>query len=235
MKRVPPIVLALAALAAGCGGGGSKQEQPSTVAPATTAPADPGKDAALAFLSAAAAGRTEAVWGMLSTASKRRLGPTLGEFKSGAGGELTDAVGSFRGPRVVVSERITPVFGVVAIDGRQNGKKAVYAVVLRLERSRWKLELGGPVHIRVLGPQPGSRGVVAQIGVGVTGPGGSGTAVMYLDGHTENPKVAGTSSNATLFANFEPALEPGRHTAVVFASDGNDAGATAWAFTATES
>jgi hypothetical protein len=169
---------------------------------------------------------------MLSTASKRRFGPTLGKFRSGAGGELADSIGSFRGAKVIVSERITPEFGVVAVDGRVNGKRSVYAVPLRLEAGRWKIELGSPVKIRPIGPPPGKHEpVVAQIAAAVTGPGGTGTAVMYLDGHTENPKVAGTSSNATMYANFEPALDPGRHTVVVFASDGGEAGATAWDFT----
>jgi hypothetical protein len=230
VRRFLPIVLVV--VLAGCGG--DETQQTTTVAPpVTTAAPDPGKDAVDALLGAAAAGRTEAIWGLLSSASKERLGPTLGEFKSGAGGELADSLGSFRNPKVIVSERITPEFGIVAIDGRQNGRKAVYAVPLRLEGTAWKLELGGPVKVKVLGPQPGSRGLVAQIAAAVTGPGGTGTAVMYLDGHTENPKVAGTTGNSTMYANFDQALDPGRHTVVVFASDGRNAGATAWAFTAT--
>jgi len=231
VRRFLPIVLVV--VLAGCGG--DETQQTTTVAPpVTTAAPDPGKDAVDALLGAAAAGRTEAIWGLLSSASKERLGPTLGEFKSGAGGELADSLGSFRNPKVIVSERITPEFGIVAIDGRQNGRKAVYAVPLRLEGTAWKLELGGPVKVKVLGPQPGSRGLVAQIAAAVTGPGGTGTAVMYLDGHTENPKVAGTTGNSTMYANFDQALDPGRHTVVVFASDGRNAGATAWAFTATK-
>jgi hypothetical protein len=235
MLRMLPIVLLAVALA-GCGGG-SKDTQTTapvtTVAPTTTAPADPGRDAAEALVAAAAAGKIDAIWGMLSVRSKQRLGPTLGEFRSGAGGKLADDLGSFRNVRVIVSERITPEFGVVAIDGRKHGKRAVYAVPLRLEGKRWKLELGSPVNVRPIGPLPGAHEpIVAQIAAAVTGPGGSGTAVMYLDGHTENPKVAGTTSNATMYANFDPALDPGRHTVVVFASDGGEAGAKAWDFTA---
>jgi hypothetical protein len=231
VRRFLPIVLVV--VLAGCGGSDKAAQTTTAPRPVTTAAPDPGKGAVDGLLGAAAAGRTEAIWGMLSSSSKQRLGPTLGEFKSGAGGELTDSLASFSSPKVIVSERITPEFGVVAIDGRQNGKKAVYAVPLRLEGTAWKLELGGPVKVRVLGPQPGSRGLVAQIAAAVTGPGGTGTAVMYLDGHTENPKVAGTTGNSTMYANFDQALAPGRHTVVVFASDGRNAGATAWAFTAT--
>jgi hypothetical protein len=221
----------LVVVLAACGGGGDKA-QPTTIR-LQPAPADPGKAAVQAALAAAAAGKTDQLWGMLSTRSRQRLGPTLGRFRSGAGRELADRLGSLRNAKVIVSERITPEFGMVAVDGRRNGKRAVDAVPLRLEGTGWKLELGSPVKIRPIGPLPGKHEpVVAQIAAAVTGPGGSGTAVMYLDGHTENPKVAGTSSNATLYANFDPALEPGRHTVVVFASDGGDAGATAWDFTA---
>jgi hypothetical protein len=228
MRRALPIALLVLVLA-GCGGGKSAQTTTLDTQPAP----DPGKDAVEELLAAAGGGRTDALWAMLSTASKRRLGPTLGEFKSGAGGELVDTVGSFRSAKVIVSERVTPEFGVVAVDGRQNGKRAVYALPLRLEGAKWKLELGSPLKIRPLGPLPGKHEpVVAQIAAAVTGPGGSGTAVMYLDGHTENPTVAGTASNATLYATFEPALDAGRHTVVVFASDGEEAGATAWDFTA---
>jgi hypothetical protein len=221
----------LVVVLAACGGGGDKA-QPTTIR-LQPAPADPGKAAVEAALAAAAAGKIDQLWGMLSTRSRQRLGPTLGRFRSGAGRELADRLGSLRNAKVIVSERITPEFGMVAVDGRRNGKRAVHAVPLRLEGTGWKLELGSPVKIRPIGPLPGKHEpVVAQIAAAVTGPGGSGTAVMYLDGHTENPKVAGTSSNATLYANFDPALEPGRHTVVVFASDGGDAGATAWDFTA---
>ena len=34
-----------------------------------------------------------------------------------------------------------------------------------------------------------------------------------------------------MFASFDTALDPGRHTVVVFASDGREAAATGWAFT----
>jgi hypothetical protein len=219
------LVLVLAA----CGG---KSTQPTTIR-LQPAPADPGKAAVEAAVAASAAGKTDRLWAMLSTRSKQRLGPTLRRFRSGAGGDLVDRLGSLRNSKVIVSERITPEFGVVAVDGLVDGRRSVYAVPLRLEAGEWKLELGSPVKIRPIGPLPGKHEpVVAQIAAAVTGPGGSGTAVMYLDGHTENPKVAGTSSNATLYANFDPALDPGRHTVVVFASDGEDAGAKAWDFTA---
>jgi hypothetical protein len=205
----------------------------------SAAPPDPGRDSIEAFVAAARKGHVEAMWRMLSSSSRERLGPSLADFRTRAGVELTEGVGSFGRFRVIVSERITPELGVVAIDGSRLGEgsreRSVYAVILRLEESSWKLELGGPVRVRALGPSPNARErIVAQIAAAVEGPGGTGTAVMYVDGQTVTPTVARTATNATLYANFDPALDPGRHTVVVFASEGREASAAAWAFTVTK-
>ena len=47
-----------------------------------------------------------------------------------------------------------------------------------------------------------------------------------MDGLTENPKIYGTQRNSTLVVNYDPALDPGRHTVVVFGNVGNDASPT---------
>jgi hypothetical protein len=224
------IVLALAL--AGCGGGSAETTAPQTTAPATASPADPGKAAIEVFAAAARQDKADRIWDLLSTSSKQRLGPTLARFRTGPASELRKGLGSIEDFRTIVSERITPEFGVIAIDGTRAGKRVVYAAALRLEGKQWKFELGSPVKVRPIGPDPDAReAVVAQIAAAVQGPGGAGTAVMYLDGQVVNPEVRGTSSNSTLFANFDPALDPGRHTVVLFASDDREASATAWAFT----
>lgn len=223
------LVLVAVLLVAGCGGGKKAVTTVETVKlPTTTTSGDPGKDAIGAFVAAAKAGKLDAMWGMLSSESKQRVGPTLGEFKSGAGGELADTLAGFGDYMVIVSERLTPEFGIVGID---DGKQ-VYAVPLRLEGTDWRVELGGPVKIRPLGPLPGkTEDVVAQIGAAVEGPGGEVNVVMYRDGATEQPQVRGTATDVTTFANFDPALPAGRHTVVVAATEGREAGATAWVFT----
>jgi hypothetical protein len=233
--RRASLLIAVVVLAAGCGGGKSAETNaPATtvVPPVTTAkpPADPGRVAADAFVVAARSGNPAALWRLLSTEAQQRVGPTLERFRGGEARKLVSTVGRLGPYRLVVSERVTPEFGVVAIDGSRRG---VYALALRLEGSRWRVELGGPVKVRPIGPDPNAHErIVAQVAAAVTGPGGAGTAVMYLDGQTENPKVYGTASNSTLVADFDPALDPGRHTVVVFASDGREASAVAWTFTA---
>ena len=242
MKHLVPFALA-ALLLGGCGGGKSAESTttndfpPAPSPPTTTSSGDPGKDAIDAFVVAAKAARADAMWSMLSTASKRRVGPTLARFRARGATRLAEEAGSFDSYKVIVSERITPEFGVVAIDGSRivEGKRVrdVYAAALRLEGEQWKLELGGPVKVRAVGPDPGAHErIVAQIAAAVSGKGGGGTAVVYVDGLTENPKVYGTPSNSTLVVNYEPALDRGRHTVVVFGAVGRDASATGWWFTA---
>jgi hypothetical protein len=218
------LVLLLAVLAlAGCGG---DEAQPTTVetvelptTPTTTTSGDPGKDAIAAFIAAARAGDVAAMRRQVSAHAKAAGPVRLAPFVKSLG-----SLGSYK---VIVSERITPELGVVAVDDGET----VYAVPLRLEGDTWKVEAHSPVVVRPIGPDPGAvEKVVGQVAASVQGPGGTGTAVMYLDGLTENPEVRGTPSNATLFANFDPTLPPGRHTVVVIATDGRDAGATGWAF-----
>jgi hypothetical protein len=231
-----PVLVGLVVLAAGCGGGRNGAETTTSApATATTTPADPGKATIEAFAAAARERRADRLWGLLSSSTRERLGP-LQHFRRGTASELTAGLGSIEDFRTIVSERITPEFGVVAIDGTRAGKRVVYAAALRLDGKRWKVELGGPAKIRPIGPNPDAREpVVAQIAAAVQGPGGAGTAVMYLDGGTVNPEVRGTSSNSTLFANFDPALDRGPHTVVLFTSDDREASATAWAFTVEKS
>jgi hypothetical protein len=130
--------------------------------------------------------------------------------------------------KVVLSQRITNEFGVVAV---QNGVRAA-AFAMRLVGERWLIELGGPLLVDPIGPDPGAREeVVAQIAAAVTGQGGAATAVMWIDGQALNPQIRGTATNVTMFANLDPPLDRGRHVAVVFAAGMHEASATAWTFT----
>ena len=222
MRRLA-LVLVGAALLAGCGG--SKKAAPT----APTAPRDPGKAVVDAFVAAAGRADAKALWALLSPPSQQRLGP-FGRFRRTSARELADGVGSFARGRYgeVVSERVTDTFGAVAIAGNSGA----YATALRLDGGSWRVELGGPVHIRPLGPNPGAREkTVLQVAAAVSSErGGAGTAVMWLDGVTLNPQARGTARNVTLFANLASPLARGSHNVVVFASGAKDASATAWTF-----
>lgn len=141
---------------------------------------------------------------------------------------LRSRYASLAGADVLVSERITNEFGIVAV---RKGAQAT-AFAMRLVGERWLIELGGPLRIEPLGPRPGAREpVVAQIGAEVHGVSGSVTAVMWLDRQALDPKISAGANRATVYANFDPPVERGRHVAVVFAAGAHDATATAWTFT----
>jgi hypothetical protein len=217
--RAGLILVALLALA-GCGG--DKQA-------ATMPAADPGREVMEAFVAAAADGDAEGAWELLSEPAQRRAGPTLEDFERDEFPELKRKLAPFaEGPLPVeVSEKIDDVFGLVALS---RGADA-YATPLRLEGDAWRVELASPVRIDILGPPPDSRGeFVQQVGVEKHGAGGAGIAVLYLDGVTLDAETFSDADSATIFANFESDLTPGRHTAVAFTSAAGEAAARAWTF-----
>lgn len=215
------VAVAVSLLLAACGGD-EKQAAP------TPAP-DPGREVMAALVAAAADDDAETAWELLSQPSQRRVGPTFEDFERNEFPELKRTLAPFAGGSlpVEVSEKIDDEFGLVALS---RGEDA-YAIPLRLEEDVWRVELRSPVGIDVLGPPPGSRGkFVQQIGVEKHGAGGAGIAVLYLDGVTLDAETASDVDSATIFANFDSDLKPGRHTAVAFTSAAGQAAARAWTF-----
>lgn len=221
MLKAPALLMTIC-LAALVGCGGDKQSAPQK-------PPDPGRDVVQALVDAAAAGDAETAWDLISTPSQQRAGPTVEEFERDAFPELARTLAPFADDPlpVEVSENLDGAFGVVALS---RGPDA-WATPLRREGEVWRVELPGPVTIDVLGPPPGSRGkFVNQIGVEKRGAGGAGVAVLYLDGVTLDAETYADADSATIFANFETKLKPGRHTAVAFSSAAGEAAARAWTF-----
>jgi hypothetical protein len=209
VRRLVPIALALAALA-GCGSGAKK--------PA----ADPGRELLGALILAAGSGDTEALRGLLSAESRDRVGPTaLAALQN----RLRPLAGGYR---LVVSERITDTFGLVAAVHQPYA----FAAALRKVGAIWRLELGGPVRITPLGPDPGARQVkVRQLAAAVDGAAGKGEALLYLDGFTvPEAKVYRFGQKLSIVANLPIRVARGRHTVVVFAGAAESASALAWTF-----
>ena len=236
MLRAALATIAVAALVAGCG---SKSKPQSIQPPIKTAPKgpDPGKQVIDAFVAAAGRGDAKALWALLSAPTQARLGP-LSHFRSATAVALAESVGSFARSTYneIVSERVTDRFGVVAIAGFRPAEGtreyAAYGTALRLEEGSWRVELGGPIEIKVLGPGPGpAEQPVVQVGAEIHARGGGlATAVGWLDGATVPSQLRGTTKAATFFANLASPVARGRHTAVVFAGGAKDASATAWTF-----
>jgi hypothetical protein len=217
MRRAALLVALLAVVASGCGGG---------------APDDPGAAVIAKLVDAAREGDAAAMWELLSPESRRRVGPTEQTFAANHAKVLARKLAPFAdGYELAVSEKITDGFGLVAID---HGRSA-FAIPLRLDGNDWKVEHPGPVTVDVLGPRPGTRQPVGQVGVEVHAPGGvSGVSLIYVDGSTLDARTYSGPKGATVFANLPELLPAGQHTAVAYADLGDEAGATAWTFTATK-
>jgi hypothetical protein len=245
------VLLTAAALAAACSGEsdetGADPPAPTTAAvtepaPTTTeteAEPPPRPDGPLKRLVAAARGDdARAMWELLSGPTRERLGPSFARFRRGAAADLRQALGSFvRGrARIFLAERITEEFAVAAYGGRLTDERhASFATALRLEDGAWKLELGGPVQLQALVPDPGEierRGTGAQLAAGIVADAAVREGGLWIDGRSVPGKSGGTDDrNVTIFSDPVERLARGPHAVVAFASTASDASALAWMFT----
>jgi hypothetical protein len=244
------VLLATAALAAACSGGGDETRAnapaPTTVATApaetTTRPepvSPPRPDGPLKrMLAAARADDARAMWELLSGPTRERLGPTLPRFRRGAAPELREALGSFARGRsgIFLAERINEEFAVAAYGGRlADDRYAAFAAALRLEDGAWRLELGGPVQVEALVPDPGEverRGTGAQLAAGIVADSAVVEGGLWIDGKSVPGRSGGTDErNVTIFSDPVQGLARGPHAVVAFASTSFDASAFAWMFT----
>jgi hypothetical protein len=226
MRRLALLFVALPVAAAACGGGG---KHGSTGGGTSARPADPGKAAAAALLRAAQHRDARALWTVLSTPSRKRLGPTFADFKARSAATIEQALLPFEtgDSAVFVSQNVSQTFGVVAV---RSGSRAI-AFPLRNEGGTWKIESPGPVQIRIVSPQPGSTGAVSQVATQVRAPGAIGDADVWVDGRLVHPKVTRGDGAATVLATLGKALPAGVHIAVVYCQAERNAGALAWSFT----
>jgi hypothetical protein len=221
-------LLALGLGAAGCGGG-KKTAAPTTATTGAHRSLDPGYDAVIGTIRAVRSRDRRALWGLLSKPTQRSLGPTLAAFRRRNAPRLEQDFRHFlfHPFREVVSERITGRFGLIAI---ASGPR-MFAAPMRLEGKQWRLDLDpGTLRILDLRPFPGSRSRVGQIAYEIHGTRGGPTAVLYADGVALLSKEYAGPRSATVYANLDSPLTRGRHNAVAFVTQGNEAAAKAWTF-----
>lgn len=234
MKRLGVALATALLLAAGCSGENDDVEPPPP-------PPEPAADELLEeiertspgivlqdFVRAAARGDDGRMWERLSEPSRRRLGPTRSGFRGRAVRALEDELRSLgRRHELVLSQTITSTFAVAAV--RRGGM--VYAAALRLERGLWRLELGSPIRIEPLRPQPGET--VArrtQLAAEVTAGAPVLEAGLWLDGRAFPSRGGGPTPSALTMFGETATLSPGRHHVVAFASTAANAAARAWPF-----
>ncbi len=234
MARRVVLLAALCLLAAGCAGADREQESASTTSaprPSTDAsPPEPGETLD-AFVTAAAANDTKAMWLLLTARSRARLGPSLSAFRRGAGAKLVARIAPLAAPAVsrVLSERITLDVAVAAVAAPD----AAFAAALRLENGNWLIELGGPIRIRALVPDPGeSVAALVHVAAEFKAPTAISEAGLWLDGRAVPAKGGGVSASYLTVFGEAGELAFGAHSMVAFVVAGDEAAALAWPFQA---
>ena len=120
------------------------------------------------------------MWAALSTVSRRRLGPTLAEFRQRGARGVRASVAPFAGGsyRIVVNADVDRGVGIVAIAR----KEAAFAASLRRERGVWKVELDPAFTIEPVRPLPAERVVRrTQLAAEVVAPRPILSSAMWLE------------------------------------------------------
>jgi hypothetical protein len=217
---------------------GTDTEQSSATEPPESVVAPPPGPTLEEFVAAARAGDADAMWALLSAPTQERLGPTAADFRRGQGRRLQTSLGSFIEGRsaVFLDEQVSADFAVAAFGGRQTiqGKerRGAFAAALRYEDGDWRLELGGPVKLEALVPDPGEvENENTQLAAGVAADAAILEGGLWLDGDAVAGESGGTDDrHITFYSDPVTELEKGPHAAVAFASTARDASALAWLF-----
>lgn len=192
------------------------------------------------FVESAGKGDARRMWSLLSKQTQQRYGPDLVRFRATAAVELTKGAGAFArsgGFKVALSQKLSGAWAVAAITGRRSVEGRVeagaYGVALRGEGALWRLELGSPVRLRILGPDAGEVITLPgpQVAVEVKAPTAIEGAIVYADGKTIDARSGGTSpSTATFFGTATGIKAKGVHFAAAIAATATEGSAVAWAF-----
>jgi hypothetical protein len=190
-------------------------------------------DALERLLTAARSGDEPAMWSVLSRVSRRRLGPTLADFRArGARGVRASvapyAYGSYR---VVVNTAIHEGLGLVGVARRDEA----FAVPLRRDRGVWKVEIDPVFTVEAVRPLPAEHVLRrTQLFAEVAAPRRLDHGVMWFDGRLFDARTywSRDQKHMSIWGEAPQPLRNGRHTVVAFAMAGPEAAANAWSFTA---
>jgi hypothetical protein len=247
VRALLPIIAALALVVAGCSGGkesatapgattgSASQDVPATTAASQLEPAPETAEVLARFVDAAGAGDVKAMWQLLSSTSKARLGPNRRDFRLEKASGFQRGLGSFSGTdyQVVLATETDSGWGVAAIAGERTrgGEEefAAFGVALRREDGEWKLELGAPLVLRQVTPPRATTDVRPPIEVGIEAEGAVDEAGLWLDG-SALPATATGEPNAVRVTATPESLAPGWHVLTILGRSGDEAGAGATAF-----
>jgi hypothetical protein len=172
------------------------------------------------------------MWKALSRASRRRLGPTLADFRRRGARGVRASVAPFAGRpyTIVVNTAVGRGLGLVAVTQAAEA----FATPVRRGRGVWKVELDPMFTIEPVRPLPGERVVKrTQLAAEVAAPGRIDGARMWLDSVPFEARLywSPNERRMSMWGEAPQPLRSGRHVVVAFASAGPASAANAWTFT----
>lgn len=192
------------------------------------------------FVQAAGKADAAALWALLSQPTRKRLGPDLATFRAKAAPGITEVVGELAhssGLKVSLAQKLSTTWAIAAMTGSLGSggqqQAGAYVVALRGEGGAWRVELAGPVTLRVLGPAPGAVVVApeAQFAVEAKAPSDILGGVLYADGKKLTSSGGGTGPREiTFFAPAALASTRGIHFGAAIVATSSEATAIAWTF-----
>jgi hypothetical protein len=223
------LVIVVAVLAAGCGGG--QEAAPTTMVSARGIDAPELGARLREFASAAARGDDEAMFAMLTRPSQESLEGSFAE----AALDLEDGIGTIAGGELVMARRVGDVGFAALVDERvvdDEREDYAYAVAFVREGGEWRIDFGAAT-VSALEPDPEEKtGARPELRARVETAGPVGEALMWLDGEPVRARRGADGPFvATLEADAAVDLEPGRHVVVVLGTGPDAATAAAWPFT----
>lgn len=194
-----------------------------------------------AFVGAAARNDAGAMWALLSAETRKRLGPVQAAFAKGAARDLSDALGGFARNggsfKVRMSKPLGTKWAIAVITGARTiggqAEAGAFGAALRGEGGGWRIELAGPVQLKVNEPRPGE--VMAapepQLAVTATAKETVTGGILYADGVQLDGGAGGTGPmNLTIYGPAVNVTTQGVHFGAAIAATPHDASAVAWTF-----
>lgn len=246
----PALFLLLVLAAAGCGGGSASTAPVSTDlvgssnqagGPAYVKSVDdpgPGK-AMMAFVAAAHANDVTAMWDLLSTASKQRVGGTLPVFKAKVANDFIDSVGAFVPGRyeAATSATLGGDLGVASIAGDRKPPEGgptefeTFGAAMYRQGGKWRLEIFGPGSLTLLVPE--ERTPLQHVSAAVESDTGQPVirVGVWFDGKQYASPTEGPSpTEMSIFSEPDHEFAAGDHTLLALVDLGDTAIATSWTF-----
>jgi hypothetical protein len=189
------------------------------------------------FIQAAGRKDYDAMFDLVSLRTRSRYGATAAAFEQGAGGQLAIVLGALSRPggtyKPVMAKKLSDTFSVAAIQGSVTAKNrteyGAYAVPLRREDGKLRIELAGTATFNPATPEPELKSDgKPSIATEVTAAEPIIRSLVWVDDRPYRSTLA--PDEVLLTADVRTQLPEGRHTVVTYAETQSGAGANAYSF-----